>query len=404
MTVIIVHQKLVSPEEVKVTSLVAIIYFFMSVGPSIAYLLGDRIYFGIRVDKMDEALLVSVLGLSALFMANALYLSLRGSAVPASYRFVPGDNVIRITGAVLLGTSLIMFTLMLLNLHKFNLDKVSKVQSVAFIHYKLMLLWMAAFVVYFANKWEVDRVLLISFGVFTAYCMLFSERDFVFILLAMLFVHLKSRILNQRLFLFGVPGAMLLTKLTAGRGEIFEGSTISAFFNQGSNLFVNSFVIELVEEKGYPLQWGKTYLSSLLDSISFGKLRLDEPLAEWLVGEYTGNPDAAAGYGFSLEAEAFLNFGYPGVFMLYFLLGLVLVHASQKALSGDYLARLHVMWALIFMIYGLRGESLNIMKPYIYCWVIILLARILAPMFKKPQVVVEAFQPYRPMLPRRLQP
>ncbi|MCB1637685.1 MAG: hypothetical protein KDI15_02435, partial [Thiothrix sp.] len=268
MTVIIVHQKLVSPEEVKVTSLVAIIYFFMSVGPSIAYLLGDRIYFGIRVDKMDEALLVSVLGLSALFMANALYLSLRGSAVPASYRFVPGDNVIRITGAVLLGTSLIMFTLMLLNLHKFNLDKVSKVQSVAFIHYKLMLLWMAAFVVYFANKWEVDRVLLISFGVFTAYCMLFSERDFVFILLAMLFVHLKSRILNQRLFLFGVPGAMLLTKLTAGRGEIFEGSTISAFFNQGSNLFVNSFVIELVEEKGYPLQWGKTYLSSLLDSIS----------------------------------------------------------------------------------------------------------------------------------------
>ncbi|HPQ95330.1 MAG: O-antigen polysaccharide polymerase Wzy [Thiothrix sp.] len=404
VTLIVIHQKLLCPEEVKVTSLVAIIYFFMSVGPSIAYLLGDRIYFGIRVDKMDEALLVSVLGLTALFMANVTYLGFRGRARPVSYRFVPSDSVIRITAAVLLGTSLIMSALMLMNLHKFNLDKVTKVQSVAFIHYKLILLWMAAFAVYFANKWELDRVLLTSFGLFTAYCLLFSERDFVFILLAMLFVHLKGRILNPRLFLFGVPGAMALTRLTAGRGEIFEGSTVSAFFNQGSNLFVNSFVIELVEDKGYPLQWGQTYLSSLLDSISFGRLRLDAPLAEWLVGEYTGNPDAAAGYGFSLEAEAFLNFGYPGVLMLYFLLGLLMVHASQKAMSGDYLARLHVMWALIFMIYGLRGESLNILKPYIYCWVIILLARILAPMFKKPQPVVEMFRPYQPPLSRRLQP
>ncbi|MEZ5450961.1 MAG: O-antigen polysaccharide polymerase Wzy [Thiolinea sp.] len=352
--------------------------------------MGATIYFGIRVDMMEEALTASALAMLAIILSSLTYQLFAANRTPSRYRFMPTETFCEVTALVLLATSLLMLMLFAVNINKFSLPKVVKVASVSFIHYKLVLLWMAAFTVHFSTKWEIDRPLIISFTIFCLYTLLFSERDFVFIILAVTFITMKSRILNYRLALIGFPVAMLLTQLTADRGEIFEGGPVSAFFNQGSNLFVNSFVIGLVED-GEPLQYGYTYLSSMLDSISFGKLRLDEPLAEWLVGAYTGNPDADAGYGFSLEAEAFLNFGYAGVFILYFLLGLLMVQSSQRALQGYFLARLHVTWTPIFMIYGLRGESLNIMKPYLYCWAIILLARILVPLFsKEPSIVAPA--------------
>src|SRR4029077_13194471 len=102
-----------------------------------------------------------------------------------------------------------------------------------------------------------------------------------------------------------------------------------------SNLFVASRVVEWVPAEA-PFEHGMTYVHTavkLVPSFVLPEIR-QESLLAWFKERYA--PTSQSGYGFGMEAEAYLNFGFLGPVVVFGLWSFLLcqLRAGFFALPG----------------------------------------------------------------------
>ena len=161
--------------------------------------------------------------------------------------------------------------------------------------------------------------------------------------------------------------ALGLADQASALAEARQEGVLPALLGLGSNLFIASRVVEWVPEEA-PYEHGLTYVhtaENLLPSFVLPELR-QESLLDWFKQRYA--PTSQSGYGFGMEAEAYLNFGLAGPILVFALWAFFLcrVHAGYRALPGALLYRYTYTFFVPFSLYCIRGDSLMCVKGLLY--------------------------------------
>ncbi|GAA2360439.1 O-antigen polysaccharide polymerase Wzy [Dactylosporangium salmoneum] len=336
-------------------------YFFVfGFGPVLSYLLGGTIYFGTNTALIGRAALGLLLAFAGVLAAGLLVRQRRDLADP---RTVPTHRRLPLVPAV--SAVLALYGLGVLAWGGPAFVAGTKLDRIAVAgpgHYDYLLLQMFASALYFvAHETSTGRFAYrLNLAVYVAYCLATGERDFVFVLFALV-LH-REMVLRRRLPRSVVWGAALLlgaTALFGLRGGDAGGSAAGQILNQGSVLFVDTWVMTHVPS-AEPYQHGASYLHALVNLVPGHP---QPPLAQWLVDRYA--PGSASGYGFSLTGEAYVNFGLAGIPVVF--AGLTAVHrwlANRIDRAPGY-AYASLLFTVAWM-YGFRGESESLVKTCVY--------------------------------------
>ena len=349
-------------DTLKLLSAFSLAYFYSAILPAGAYIAGGQIYAGIDPRYIPDALFLSLLCLGGLLVAGFLAQFRTQALVPPAWEpEAPGKISVLIAIAVFSS----IFLAAVYNIDVFFMPKTSDSSALFSLHYKVLLLASVFCCVFISLYWKTGGIAAYGIIVLTIYCLVFKERDFFLAgLLGALVLYSKKKIGNKSILIIAVFALSAFSYLSVGRSAVFESFDISTVANQGSNLFVNTFVTRYFEHtNSEDFYLGQTYYASFIDTITLGYVPFRPTLASWLAGEYTG-PWGTGGYGFSIEAEAFMNFGYYGAFGLFLAIGVFLHQAESLAMRGYRSGRIMLGWSVMFLMYGIRGESLNIFKSF----------------------------------------
>jgi hypothetical protein len=348
---------------------------YSSAGQVLLYVLGNDIYFGIKAYAIEQVLLICIVAVTGLLASSWLFI-IRDREEKRIRPFAPEESDVvsaKLVRLLLVLVTAVIAVVLTSRLGWATLPKDVKLAQAGSTHYEMLLVWQISFVVYLAITWRVTRLSLVCLVIFSLYCLLMSERDFVFAATAFTLVAMKDTAAlrrSQNILFLGLFGSAVY--LSAGRGGNFDSSFSVSALSQGSNLFVNSFVYDYVQGGG-ELLYGRSYLNALISTFSFGVFDLDPSLSEWLTYMYAG-PNSSAGYGFSLEAEAYLNLGFFGVFLVFLSVGWLLCSALASSDTASILRRTVYVWVPVFLFYQVRQESLVVFKTLWLCvfvgWVI----------------------------------
>ena len=124
--------------------------------------------------------------------------------------------------------------------------------------------------------------------------------------------------------------------------------------NQGSLLFIDTYVMDKVPDER-PYEWGATYLRSVTPT--------RQSLADDFAREYA--PAGDSGYGYSITAEAYLNFGMMGIPIVVFLVSFGHRILINRLKSSDWTMYFSVVYFTAWM-YGLRGDSVQFIRTLVY--------------------------------------
>jgi hypothetical protein len=339
-------------------------YFFLfGFGPVISYLLGGAIYFGTNTLLIGRAAVGLLLAFAGVLGAGLLIRQRRDLADPCAR---PPARRLPLVPAVLAALALYAAVVLLWGGPAFlSGTKLDRIAVAGPAHYDFLLLEMCGCALYFlAQETSLGRLAYrVNLALYVAYCLAIGERDFVFVLFALV-LHRELVHAPRRLPRAAVWGAALLLGATAlfslrGGGAEAGGVAPAQILNQGSVLFVDTWVMTHVPAVE-PYQHGASYLHALVNLVPGHP---QAPLAQWLVDRYA--PGSASGYGFSLTGEAYLNFGLAAVPVLFALLTAVhrlLVNRLDRAPVYAYGSLLFsVAW-----MYGFRGESQSLVKTCVY--------------------------------------
>ena len=226
-------------------------------------------------------------------------------------------------------------------------SKRAALDAVGSWHYRYLVLGaiLAAGFWFFIEIRELRRPYLFSTGSYLIYCLAFRERDFIFVVFAVLVTGL---ILNKIRLRWAPVGASLLAYFAAQLFILRTGKEFSldSFLSQGSTLFVDSYLAGSSDIFLEPLR------STYLNLITLNPATPIGGTGEWFKSLYA--PGGISGYGFSLIGEARFNVGLFGVPALLLVVGLVLSAAFSMRYHWDLrLAGPGVMFGLM---YALRGD------------------------------------------------
>ena len=349
-------------DNLKLLSAFSLAYFYSAVLPVAVYIAGGQIYSGIDPRYIPDALFLSLMCVGGLLVAGVLAKFGTLPVAPSAWESeMPGKIPTLI--AVTVFSSILLATVF--NIDVFFLPKSSESNVLFGLHYKILLLASIFCCVLVSLYWKTGGIAAYGIIVLTLYCLVFKERDFFLAgLLGALVLYSKKKIGKKSVVIITIFALSAFSYLSVGRSTVFESFDILTFANQGSNLFVNTFIMRYFENvNAEDYYFGHTYYSSFIDAITFGYVPFRPTLANWLAEEYAGLW-TTGGYGFSLEAEAFMNFGYYGAFGLFLAIGVFLFKAERLAMRGHRSGRLMLGWSVMFLMYGIRGESLNVFKSF----------------------------------------
>ena len=348
-------------------------YLYFCFGPYLPDMLGYTIYSGIKRDYMDEASIAFFLALVtlALFPSNAI------GKLDSSFTPVIKYPVLVKQICLLLMSLPVMavFAFAFMRIGFAPLDKVQRIQAVGIGHYVLLTLWPLLLFCFLTVAPRIDmkgRVvwlfpLIVVF--YFSYCFYMGERDFALISLPLFFWFYKDHRIALWKLIVGVTFAVFgFTMMSAGRGDSFEGDGLSSFLNQGSNLMVTSNVLSWLDQ-GQLVMWGESYFSGFVNMMTLGAIKLTTPLSIWFSREYSPAANDGA-YGFSIEGEALINFGYAGVPFLFAFIAFFLSWCYRGYLLNRPVGVLLTYFNLFYFIYAIRGESLILFKSFIYCLIL----------------------------------
>ncbi|GAA3448803.1 O-antigen polysaccharide polymerase Wzy family protein [Dactylosporangium matsuzakiense] len=339
-------------------------YFLLfGFGPVVSYQLGGTIYFGTNTLLIGRAALGLLLAFTGVVAVGVLLRQRRDIRDPR--QGLDRQRRMPLVPAVLALLTLYALAVLAWGGPAFLAGtKLDRIAVAGPFHYDYLLLEMCACALYFiAQETSTGRFAYrVNLGVYIAYCLATGERDFIFVLFALVLhrelVRTERRIPGS--VLWGAGLAVGATALFALRGGGAPGdSDASQILNQGSVLFVDTWVMGHVPSTE-PYQHGASYLRALVNLIPG---QHQTPLAQWLVDRYA--PGSSSGYGFSLTGEAYANFGLYGVPALFALLTAAhrwLVNRIDRAPVYAYAS---ILFTVAWM-YGFRGESQSLLKTVVY--------------------------------------
>lgn len=345
----------------------AAFFTLFAYGPVVNHLLGNTIYSGIRVERIDEACVGFTLALAGLALADALPgrvpppAELPADPSPDPGRLYPLHPPLL---ALLIAYGAVLVVRLLPT--ALSAGKTEQIALAGPGHRIYLLVELCAVSTYFLTRRTplLRRLWAVNAVTYVAYCLATAERDFLFVLFSVVLCHrllVRRRRPSRAVVLAGlgaVVGATLLSSIRAG--EAFD---LTGVLNQGSLLFVDTFVIDRVPaQEGY--SYGATYLRTLL---TLPPAWLHDPgtvgLSDWLVALYA--PGSGGGYGFSMSAEAHLNFGPAGVLPVFLVLGLAVRAATDRFGRSEWSTFFGVHLTAVAL-YALRGDSSQLVKSALY--------------------------------------
>jgi O-antigen polysaccharide polymerase Wzy-like protein len=353
---------------------VAAVFAFFAYGPLVNLLMGEQAYRGIVADELVPAALGFLLAVAGLTAADLLLPQRKDIPNPGG-----AERTYELLPFLLVGlTCYALVQLVTVGPAMFAVDKLSRIELAGPWHYPYLLAEMFAAATFFiARRVGFYRTLYwINACVYVAYCLVAAERDFLFVGLAVV-VHLHlfdPAVRSRRMVALGAAGVGLAALLAALREGLSFG--LAQVLNQGSIPFVDTYMRAAVPDR-YPFRHGETYLDALLGLLPHAFYTPREPgLSQWLVDLYVPGAEAG-GYGFSLTAEAYVDFGTAGIPVVFLLTGLALRWVVNRAGRSDWATYLSIV-AVIAVLLALRGDSAQVVRILLYGTVLFALLHVLS--------------------------
>jgi oligosaccharide repeat unit polymerase len=224
------------------------------------------------------------------------------------------------------------------------------------------------------NKADKSGNLLI-FTVFLVYCFFIAiflgERDVLlsYILVFLIFYNTTYG-MSLKAVIFCIVALMISIPILGSLKNIFTSS-------KGIDLNVSDIAINLLNgefrsagfninvllSSSFELKYGASLIYDLLRSLIPAFIYEFENSVSWYNNTYhPGIVAQGRGYGFSLAAEGFINFSYFGVFLWFFIVGL-LIRALYRGAVNNEVIRIIYCLSVPFFIYSLRGDLSSIFSP-----------------------------------------
>ncbi len=347
-------------------NIVLLFYFFFSLGTVLNFTLGNPIYFGIvpaYIPKATQIFFLAILisSITAFIFRNKSFLEKKGNYQLESLITLNPILIALIIYAILQITRLWIY------------GDLSKVQKIAVLnpsfHYPYLLLQtfaLAFFLIIKRNSFTFT-LFLANTGFYFAYCLMTGERDFVFPICSIV-IHLlairKQRLKNLVAYSLGLflmifsAVAIFFLRDPTQQSE----SIISALFNQGSILFINTNILKFLDTS-IEFFNGHTYFNSIVNLVPSFIHKTDFNTVNWFKDMYAAK--STSGYGFALDAEGYLNFGMTGVGLTFFII--TFVHRLiYNNIDKQPLFLYYSTFYLSFIMYALRNDSLAFFKGNLY--------------------------------------
>ena len=339
-----------------------ILYTFFYCGPYLANKLRIPIFRGIDPRYIDTSMTIFLASLITLIIGASMPLG-----IVAKFDIRPSQRSKKISKLIFLyPASIVLISIISLSFLRgvafSGLDKVSIITIMGWTHYPVLTLIPCILLVHMVNSSENRRheiTFWISVALFTFYATITNERDFILLAIPIYFWAKGTTSIKVRdAALISIPTLIAFSMLSVGRSSTFDGGIIASTLNQGSNLMVMTQTVSFLENGGDHIM-GISYLSAVINAFSLGQYRIWGPGSVWLSNYYS---NGAAAYGFSIEAEAYLNFGIIGVVAVFFAISRYYLALEHLVKSGSKFGMLLMLHFSFFVMYGIRGEFLTILK------------------------------------------
>jgi oligosaccharide repeat unit polymerase len=204
------------------------------------------------------------------------------------------------------------------------------------------------------------------FACHSAVCFLTGERDVA--LIAAAWVACNIHQWNRKFLLTVVTALVMLVAVVplirAASSSNFGFETVaqSLLTRNSSNLLVFTNVTQWVPDE-QPYFYGESYLDSVLNLIP--GYPIGETLMSWFKRNY--EYQGRSGFAFSMDAEAYVNFGWIGPAIVFLVWGAILGHLYRrsKVRTGVNTVFLWVL-TLTSSIFAIRAFSLPLIKIAVY--------------------------------------
>ncbi|MDO5682466.1 MAG: O-antigen polysaccharide polymerase Wzy [Propionibacteriaceae bacterium] len=338
----------------------AVYYIYFSFGPAIIYYADlDDIYSGIVVEWIPDALMGFTIAIFGWFVADVVWNALRprkddpDQQTRWSTPWKSWTYEWLMLGLTVYGT-LIGGRVFLTGVSQ---NKLAAISAAGPLHYQYLLVTVIA-LSWSSAAWTARgmsrRIVIAAWGSFLLYCLATTERDFLliaFVLGMQVAGRRRSRGAILGFVATGLVGLLAGTAIFQTRGGESTDLSISTVLNQGSTLFVDTYMYQWIANGHlYPEH---SWLSALT------RTRPTEAglLSEWFVEAFLGRTDGGEGsaYGFSLSMEAYMNAGYFGVFGLFFVLGLIQLWLVHKGTTSPLWSGVSIAF-MTQVLSALRGE------------------------------------------------
>jgi hypothetical protein len=344
---------------------ILLFYFFFGFGPVINYMYGVNIYFGTVEANILDASLIMLLGIVSFAIPHIFIRSEKLSLNKSTIKHQWGSLYSIYTVSLVYGVFRVLLML------PYRIGGASKIELINIalpsLHYIYLIvqLYLCAFYINIKDDIKLKRIFFLNLAIYIIYCLIIGERDFIFTLFS--FFIIKMILGNKKEFILYVLSSVVLilfaTAIFFLRDSTQErASAISGVLNQGSILFINTYVLKIIEN-GHEYFNGWTYLNSIMNLLPSWIYKSDFNLQQWFHNIYAKN--STSGYGFALDAEAYLNYGYVGVVMFFTSFSLYWKLLIIKFNSSEFFRYL-LFFSIGFTMYSLRNDSLSLFKGTLY--------------------------------------
>jgi oligosaccharide repeat unit polymerase len=210
---------------------------------------------------------------------------------------------------------------------------------------------------------------LVILYLFTA-SLILGERDvFYSFILAFVFLESRRTHINKAKLVFICVFLVVLIPILGEFKNIFTRDSVSV---ERDSLVVSllngefrsaGYNIDHILGNNFDFKYGESIINDLVRSVVPGFLHSVENSVSWY--NNTFHPDIVAqgrGYGFSLAAEGYVNFGYFGVFLWFLIISLGIVNLYNKSFHSTFYLAIYLT-VLPVCIYVLRGDFSTILSP-----------------------------------------
>ncbi len=340
-------------------------YIYFTLGPVLAYKLGFGVYSGIKVHFIDDAISVFVIAIIGMFISNVVKAQPKAILIGEESRSKWHVQLVLTALTVVLVFAYINLLLKIGGASKKS-DILDRIGS---FHYIVMYIAPLLVCIRLSIQRAFSKYDAAIFIGFVWYCLMIGERDFVLIIIPCILTYSLYRKINlSKLAILLIMCSVMFTALSLIRANL-EGDTaldgLKAILSQGSNLMIVTNVLNWIEAGYFDFYYGVTYTDSLLSLLQLKQFESVGRLTLWFTEMYGANVRPGA-YGFSIEAEAFMNFGYVGVFVFFFFIGSLFNIFWRRAIAGDSLALFVSVYSSYISIYAIRGDFNMMLKGVVY--------------------------------------